>query len=159
VAEIGVDMSRFPTAEALVSWAGLCPGENESAGKHRSRKLRKGAPWLKTTLVQAATAAVKRKDSYYHAKFLRIKGRQGSKRAFVAVAASMLTAAYYMIQRDEDFRDLGAGYFDRFDRQKLTRHLIRRLHELGLEVQVQPRAASRTGRRSYPSGPTATRER
>jgi transposase len=141
VAEIGVDMSRFPSAEALVSWAGLCPGENESAGKHRSRKLKKGAPWLKTTLVQAATAAVKKKDSYYHAKFLRIKRRQGSKRAFVAVAASMLTAAYYMIQRDEDFRDLGAGYFDQFDKQKLARHLLRRLHELGIEVQVQPHAA------------------
>lgn len=141
VAEIGVDMSRFPTAEALVSWAGLCPGQNESAGKHRSRKLKKGAPWLKTTLVQAATAAVKKKDSYYHAKFLRIKRRQGSKRAFVAVAASMLTAAYYMIQRDEDFRDLGSGYFDQYDRQKLARHLVRRLHELGLDVQVQPRAA------------------
>jgi transposase len=141
VAEIGVDMSRFRSAEALVSWAGLCPGENESAGKHRSRKLKKGAQWLKTTLVQAATAAVKKKDSYYHAKFLRIKRRQGSKRAFVAVAASMLTAAYYMIQRDEDFTDLGAGYFDRFDRQKLSRHLIRRLHELGFDVQVEPRAA------------------
>jgi transposase len=141
VAEIGVDMSRFPSAEALVSWAGLCPGENESAGKHRSRKLKKGAQWLKTTLVQAATAAVKKKDSYYHAKFLRIKRRQGSKRAFVAVAASMLTAAYHMIQRDEDFRDLGAGYFDQFDRQKLARHLIRRLQELGLEVDIQPRAA------------------
>lgn len=141
VAEIGVDMSRFPTAEALVSWAGLCPGENESAGKHRSRRLKKGAPWLKTTLVQAATAAVKKKDSYYHAKFLRIKRRQGSKRAFVAVAASMLTAAYYMIQRDEDFRDLGAGYFDQFDRQKLAQRLVRRLNELGLDVQVQPRAA------------------
>lgn len=141
VAEIGVDMSRFASAEALVSWAGLCPGENESAGKHRSRKLKKGAPWLKTTLVQAATAAVKKKDSFYHAKFLRIKRRQGSKRAFVAVAASMLTAAYHMIQRDEDFRDLGAGYFDRFDRQKLARHLVRRLHELGLDVDVRSRAA------------------
>jgi transposase len=141
VAEIGVDMSRFPSAEQLVSWAGLCPGENESAGKHRSRKLKKGAQWLKTTLVQAATAAVKKKDSYFHAKFLRIKRRQGSKRAFVAVAASMLTAAYHMIQRDEHFRDLGAGYFDQFDRQKLARHLIRRLQELGLEVNVHSQPA------------------
>jgi transposase len=141
VAEIGVDMSRFPSAEQLVSWAGLCPGENESAGKHRSRKLKKGAQWLKTTLVQAATAAVKNKDSYFHAKFLRIKRRQGSKRAFVAVAASMLTAAYHMIRRDEEFRDLGGGYFDQFDRQKLARHLFRRLQELGLEVNVQSQPA------------------
>jgi transposase len=141
VAEIGVDMSRFPTEGDLVSWAGLCPGENESAGKHRSRKLKKGAPWLKTTLVQAAWAAIKKKDSYFHAKFLRIKRRQGSKRAIVAIAASMLTAAYHMIQRDEDFRDLGSGYFDQFDREKLARRLIRRLHELGLEVDVRHQAA------------------
>jgi transposase len=109
VAEIGVDMSSFPGDEDLVSWAGLCPGKNESAGKHRSRKLKKGAQWLKTTLVQAAWAAVKKKDSYLHAKFLRIKRRQGSKRAIVAIAASMLTAAYYRIQRNEDFSDLGGG--------------------------------------------------
>jgi transposase len=141
VAEIGVDMSRFPSAENLVSWAGLCPGENESAGKHRTRRLKKGAQWLKTTLVQAATAAVRKKDSYYSAKFLRIKRRQGSKRAFVAVAASMLTAAYHLIQRNEDFHDLGAGYFDQTDRQKLARHLIRRLTQLGLEVNVQSSAA------------------
>jgi transposase len=141
VAEIGVDMSRFPTPNDLVSWAGLCPGENQSAGKHRSRKLKKGAQWLKTTLVQAAWAAVKKKDSYFYAKFLRIKRRQGSKRAIVAVAASMLTAAYYMIQRDEDFHDLGAGYFDQFDRQKLARRLVRRLQELGLEVDVSSQAA------------------
>jgi transposase len=141
VAEIGVDMSRFPTAGDLVSWAGLCPGENESAGKHRSRKLKKGAQWLKTTLVQAAWAAVKNKETYFHAKFVRIQRRQGSKRAIVAVAAAMLTAAYHMIQREEDFQDLGAGYFDRFDRDLVARRLIRRLHELGLEVEVQPRAA------------------
>jgi transposase len=141
VAEIGVDMSRFPTPNDLVSWAGLCPGENQSAGKHRSRKLKRGAPWLKTTLVQAAWAAVKKKDSYFHAKFLRIKRRQGSKRAIVAVAASMLTAAYHMIQRDEDFHDLGAGYFDQFDRQKLARRLVRRLQDLGLDVEVRSQAA------------------
>lgn len=141
VAEIGVDMSRFPTVDDLVSWAGLCSGENKSAGKHRSRKLKKGGQWLKATLVQAAWAAVKKKDSYFHAKFVRIKRRQGSKRAIVAVAASMLTAAYYMIQRHEDFHDLGAGYFDQFDRQKLARRLIRRLHELGIEVALQPSPA------------------
>lgn len=78
-----------------MSWAGLCPGENQSAGKHRTRKLKKGVQWLKTTLVHAAWAAVKKKDSYFYAKFLRVKRRQGSKRAIVAVAASILTAAYH----------------------------------------------------------------
>lgn len=141
VAEIGVDMSRFPTAGHLISWAGLCPGQDESAGKHRSRKLRKGGQWLKATLVQAAWAAVKKKDSYFHAKFVRIKRRRGAKKAAIAVAASMLTAAYHMIERDEDYLDLGAGYFDRFDRDRLARRLIHRLHELGLQVEVQDRAA------------------
>ena len=141
VAEIGVDMSRFPTADAVVAWAGLCPGQDESAGKHRSRKLKKGGQWLKATLVQCAWAAVKNKDTYFHAKYLRIKRRRGSKKAAIAVAAAMLTAAYYMIQRDEDFHDLGPDYFQRFDRQVLTLRLIRRLHELGLDVAVQPRAA------------------
>lgn len=141
VAEIGVDMSRFPTAAHLVSWAGLCPGMDESAGKHRSKRLRKGGQWLKTTLVQAAWAAARKKDSYFHAKYLRIKRRRGGKKAAVAVAASILTAAYYMIQRDQDFQDLGDGYFDRFDRDKLARRLIHRLHELGLDVAVHARAA------------------
>lgn len=141
VAEIGVDMSRFPTADHLVSWAGLCPGQDESAGKHRSRRVRPGAQWLKTTLVQAAWATVKKKDSYFHAKFVRIKRRRGAKKAAIAVAASMLTAAYHMIERDEDFLDLGGGYFDRFDRDRLARRLIHRLHELGLHVEVQDRAA------------------
>lgn len=141
VAEIGDDMSRFPTADALVSWAGLCPGQDESAGKHRSRKLKKGGQWLKATLVQAAWAAVKKKDSYFHAKYLRIKRRRGSKKAAIAVAAAMLTAIYYMIQRDEDYHDLGGDYFERFDSQLLARRLIHRLHELGLDVVVRTRAA------------------
>jgi transposase len=134
-------MSRFPTAAHLVSWAGLCPGMDESAGKHRSKRLRKGGQWLKTTLVQAAWAAARKKDSYFHAKYLRIKRRRGGKKAAVAVAASILTAAYYMIQRDQDFQDLGDGYFDRFDRDKLARRLIHRLQELGLDVGVHARAA------------------
>lgn len=112
-----------------------------SAGKHRSRRVRPGAQWLKTTLNQAAWAAVKKKDSYFHAKFLRIKRRRGAKKAAIAIAASILTAAYHKIERDQDFQDLGAGYFDRFDREKLARRLIHRLGELGLDVEVTRRAA------------------
>lgn len=140
VAETGADMSHFATDAHLVSWAGLCPRLDESAGKARSRRTRPGQ-WLKTTLIQAAWAAVKKKDSYFYAKFLRIRQRRGDKKAIIAVASSMLTAAYYMMRDDGEFQDLGADYFNRFDREKLARRLIHRLESLGLEVQVQDAAA------------------
>ena len=97
VAEIGVDMQRFPTAGHLISWAGLCPRLNQSAGKVKSRTLRDGAPWLETVLVQSAWAASRNKDAYMRAQFLRIKSRRGPKKAIMAVAASILTAAYYLL--------------------------------------------------------------
>ncbi len=96
VAEIGIDMTRFPSAGHLVSWAGLCPRNDESAGKRRSTRLRKSSGWLKTTLVQAAWAAIRKKDSYRRAQFLRLKSRRGPKKAIIAVAASILTATYHM---------------------------------------------------------------
>jgi len=96
VSEIGIDMSRFPSDAHLISWAGICPRNDESAGKRRSNRLRKGAPWLKTTLVQCAWAAVKKKNSYLQAQFHRIKARRGPKKAIMAVAASILTAIYHM---------------------------------------------------------------
>ena len=139
VAEIGTDMTRFPTAGHLVSWAGLCPRLDESAGKARSRRTRHGY-WLKTTLVQAAWAAVRKKDNYLHAQFLRIKRRRGAKKAILAVAASMLTAAYHMIRNDADYSDLGGDYFDRYDRDKTALRLVRRLRELGLSVQISQAA-------------------
>jgi transposase len=92
VSEIGTDMSRFPSDQHLISWAGICPRNDESAGKRRSNRLRKGAPWLKTTLVQCAWAAKNKKDSYLQAQFYRIKARRGPKKAIMAVAASILTA-------------------------------------------------------------------
>ena len=106
-------MSRFRTAGHLLSWAGLCPGNNESAGKRRSTRLRKGNLWLKTMLIQCAWAAKRKKDSYFRAQFYRICGRRGPKKAVCAVAASILTAIYHMIKDGTQFNDLGPDYFDR----------------------------------------------
>lgn len=140
VSEIGVDMSRFPTSGHLVSWAGLCPRNDESAGKRRSTRLRPGAPWLKTTLTQVAWAASRSKSGYLHAQFLRLKPRRGPKKAVIAVAASMLTAIYYMLRDDVDYRDLGTDYFDRTDKAKTAKRLIRKLGELGFAVEVKDAA-------------------
>ena len=137
VAEIGFDMTRFPTAGHLVSWAGLCPRLDESAGKRRSTRTRPSNPWLKTTLVQAAWAAARKKDGYLRAQFLRLKSRRGPKKAIIAVAASMLTAAYYLLRDGVDYRDLGAGHFDRRDKAKLAQRLLARLHDLGFNVELR----------------------
>jgi transposase len=136
VAEIGIDMSRFPTAAHLVSWAGLCPRNDESAGKRRSTRVRKSGTWLKTMLVTAAWAAVRKKESYLRAQFLRIKSRRGPKKAILAVAASMLTAMYFMLRDGVTYRDLGHGHFDRRDKGQTIRRLVRRLGDLGCTVQV-----------------------
>jgi transposase len=140
VSEIGIDMSRFPTSAHLISWAGLCPRNDESAGKRRSTRIRKGAPWLKTTLVQAAWAASHKKGSYLRAQFLRLKSRRGPMKAIIAVAASMLTAAYHMLRTGQAYHDLGETYFDTRDKTRIARRLIRRLHDLGLEVEVRSAA-------------------
>lgn len=141
VAEIGTDMAVFPTAGHLVSWAGLCPQLDESAGKRRSTRTRPGAPWLKPTLVQAAWAATRKKDGYFHAQFLRLKSRRGPKKAILAVAASMLTDVYHMLRDGTEFQDLGSQYFDQRDKQHLTKRLLRRLHDLGVDVEVKEPAA------------------
>lgn len=140
VAEIGPDLRRFPTAGHLVSWAGLCPRLHESAGKRLSTRVRPGTPWLKTTLVQAAWAAVRTKGSYLQAQFLRLKSRRGPKKAIIAVAASMLTAVYYMLTRAVPYHDLGAAHFERRDHAKLAQRLVRRLRDLGFTVALQPAA-------------------
>jgi transposase len=140
VAEIGTDMSRFPSAGHLISWAGLCPRQDASAGKHRSTRLRKGAPWLKPVLVQGAWAAVRGREGYLRAQFLRLKPRRGPMKAIVAVAASMLTAAYYMLRDSNDYHDLGAAHFQRGDQARLVAGLTHRLHQLGYEVTLRPAA-------------------
>jgi transposase len=140
VAEIGADMSRFPTAGHLVSWAGLCPRNDESAGKRRSTRIRKSGIWLKTTLVTAAWAAVRKKDSYLRSQFLRLKSRRGPKKAIVAVAASMLTAAYYMLRDSVKYRDLGPHHFEQRDKTKAVARLVRRLHDLGCQVELKQAA-------------------
>jgi transposase len=136
IAEIGVDMHRFPTAGHLLSWAGLCPRNDESAGKRRSTRVRDGAPWLKTTLVQAAWCAARTKGTYLRAQFQRLKSRRGPKKAIVAVAASMLTAIYFMLREGVAYQDLGADHFDRRDKDKMVRRLVHRLETLGCKVQV-----------------------
>jgi len=140
LAEIGRDMSRFPTAGHLVSWAGMCPGQNESAGKRKSTRLRKGDPWLKVTLVQCAWAAKRKKDSYYRAQFFRIQSRRGPQKAICAVAASILTAVYHILKDGTEHRDLGADYFNRRSAEAQTKRLVAQLGKLGYLVQLQPTA-------------------
>lgn len=137
LSEIGLDMSRFPTAGHLVSWATLCPRSDESAGKARSRRMRPGGTWLKTMLIQAAWAASRAKGSYFQAQFQRIKSRRGAKKAAGAVAASLLTVVYHMLARGSRYEDLGHDHFQRRDKDKIAKRLIRRLEDLGLQVQVQ----------------------
>jgi transposase len=141
VAEIGDDMTAFPTAGHLVSWAGLCPRLDESAGKRRSTRTRPSAPWLKPVLVQAAWAATRKKESYFHAQFMRLKSRRGPKKAVLAVAASMLTSAYHMLRNGVEFEDLGSQYFAEQDKDRMTKRLVRRLRDLGVEVDIKQSAA------------------
>ena len=140
-AEIGNDMSRFATAAHLVSWAGLCPRNDESAGKRRSTRMRHGAPWLKTTLIQCSWAAARKKGSYIHAQFHRIRSRRGAKKAIGAVAASILTAIYHMLKNGTCYQDLGPDHFDRRAKTAHTKRLVARLQNLGYAVQITPLAA------------------
>ena len=131
VSEIGIDMSRFPTAGHLISWAGLCPRNDESAGKRRSNRLRKGAPWLKTTLVQCAWAGARKKASYLNAQFHRLRYRRGPKKAICAVAASILTAAYHMLRDGTFYRDLGSDHFQTASPQAQVQRLASKIAKLG----------------------------
>lgn len=140
VSEIGTDMSRFPTAGHLLSWAGLCPRNDESAGKRRSTRLRKGAPWLKTMLVQCAWAASRAKATYLQAQFHRLRARRGAKKAICAVAASILTAVYHMLRDGTPYSDLGPDHFDQRSKDAQMQRLVKRLNGLGFAVTIEPLA-------------------
>ena len=142
LAEIGRDMSRFPTAGHLISWAGQCPRNDESAGKRRSTRMRKAAAWLKTTLVQCAWAATRKKASYLQAQFHRLRARRGAKKAIGAVAASILTAAYEMLKTGTLYEDLGCNHFDKSGKGKQIHRLVSRLRNLGYAVQITPLPAA-----------------
>ena len=136
LAEIGQDMKRFPTAGHISSWAGVCPGNNESAGKRRSGKTRKGNKILKSTLVECAQSAVRRKDTFFYAQYQRISMRRGKKRAILAVAHSILISIYYMIKEDKEYEDLGADFYNKFNKEKKANAYMKKIKELGYDVQI-----------------------
>lgn len=140
LAEIGIDMSRFPSANHLVSWATLCPRSDESAGARRSTRIRKGGSWLKPVLIQAAWSAVRTKDSYERALFHRLKSHRGPQKAIVAVAASMLRAIYAIVRDDTPYRSLGQDHFASIDRERAKSRLVARLNKLGYEVDIKDAA-------------------
>jgi transposase len=141
VSEIGLDMGRFPTVGHLLSWAGLVPRNDQSAGKRRSTRLRQGAQWLKTTLVQCAWAAKNKKGSYLQAQFHRLRTRRGPQKAICAVAASILTAVYHMLKDGTAYEDLGPDHFNRRSKTTHSQRLVRQLQRLGYVVEIKPIAA------------------
>ena len=142
IAEIGVDMSMFPTPKHLASWAKVCPGNDESAGKRRSGMTGKGNKWLKATLTESANAAARTKNTYLSAQYQRLRGRRGHAKAITAVSHSILTAAWHMLQTGELYNDLGPDYFTKQNPERATKRLIRQLEKLGHRVTLEPQHAA-----------------
>ncbi len=138
VAEIGVDMNQFPTAQHLASWSALCPGNHESAGKRKSGKTRDGNKWLRRSLCQAAWAVTRKKDCYLSAQFKRLAARRGVKRAVMAVAHTMLIIGYHMLKTGRGYYELGGNYLEQINKDQLQRYYTKRLQRLGLKVTVEP---------------------
>lgn len=138
LAEIGWDMSRFPSDKSLASWAGMCPGNNESAGKRRNGKTRKGSRWLRHALIEAAHGASRTKNKYLKTQYHRIAAHRGKKKALVAVGHSILIISYHLLTRRQSYSDLGANYFDERDRTAVQKRCIKRLEKLGYKVELQP---------------------
>ena len=141
IAELGVDMKVFSSASQLASWAGVSPGNNESAGKRRSARVTQGNFYLKTALVEAAQAATRAKGTYLRDKYYRLKARRGAQRAVVAIAHKILVAVYHMLSDQVSYNDLGDLYLDRLNKQHLTRNLVRRLERIGWRVTLEEAAA------------------
>jgi transposase len=139
LAELGPDMRQFGSEKEIVSWAGLCPGKNESAGKQRSSRTPKGNRWLRRVLVECAWSVTREKDSYMAAMYRRLLPRRGKKRAIVAVARTMLVAAWHILKEGVEYKELGGEYFDRINEEKTKRNLIKRLERLGYEVELKPK--------------------